>query len=385
MICRRAATIAKLVTVLVSVAAPAARAKTFAEILGTPLTQKIGEALGQSVARSLPVTSASAGIVYTFDPTTGAFERETSMLGQLFLERADPVGRKRLNFSLSYQRVEIDTFEGQDIHHLSDKRFPIVDPVTGDAVRIPLFGIDLETHQITAGVTYGLSDDVDVNLTVPVVYSEFRLRIVQQPAPAGPFETASSKLGVGDIFLRGKYRFLARSWVEAAGGLVLRVPAGSDENFQGTGAVELAPMLYASTRSLEVGHRVHLQGYFNGGIDLDADDVGSSEGRYGLGLDCGVLERFTAAVAFLARHPFRRIARPGFFDFQRFDRARNPGMTLPIFGLRGERPDLYDLSVGGRVNLWRDVVIGFANVIVPLNDDGVRADVIPLVGIEATF
>jgi len=28
---------------------------------------------------------------------------------------------------------------------------------------------------------------------------------------------------------------------------------------------------------------------------------------------------------------------------------------------------------------------GFANAIVPLNDDGFRSNVIPLVGVEATF
>ena len=40
---------------------------------------------------------------------------------------------------------------------------------------------------------------------------------------------------------------------------------------------------------------------------------------------------------------------------------------------------------GGRVNLWHDTVFGFANVILPLNRDGFRSDVIPLVGIEAAF
>ena len=37
------------------------------------------------------------------------------------------------------------------------------------------------------------------------------------------------------------------------------------------------------------------------------------------------------------------------------------------------------------MNLWRDTLIGFVNAIVPLNADGFRSDVIPLVGIEATF
>jgi hypothetical protein len=37
------------------------------------------------------------------------------------------------------------------------------------------------------------------------------------------------------------------------------------------------------------------------------------------------------------------------------------------------------------VLLWRDTVIGFANVLLPLNDDGFPSNVIPLVGEEAAF
>src|SRR5438128_9250218 len=112
------------VTLLTAFTAVRAHAKTFSEILGTPITKKIGEAFAQSVGRALPVTSASAGVVYTFDPATGVYEREAVVVGQLYLERAEPLGRKRLNLSLNYQRVKIDTFEGKDVEALRDTRFP---------------------------------------------------------------------------------------------------------------------------------------------------------------------------------------------------------------------------------------------------------------------
>jgi hypothetical protein len=147
----------------------------------------------------------------------------------------------------------------------------------------------------------------------------------------------------------------------------------------------LAPMLYASTRPVRAGPWLQFQGYLNGGVNFDAEDVPASEGRYGVGLDCRVAERVTAAVAFLARHPFRRIGEAGIFDLRRVTRGGGQPLTAPLFGFRGERADFYDLSVGGRVNLWRDTLLATANVLVPLNDDGFRSDVIPLVGIEATF
>jgi hypothetical protein len=45
----------------------------------------------------------------------------------------------------------------------------------------------------------------------------------------------------------------------------------------------------------------------------------------------------------------------------------------------------YDVSLGGRVNVWRDTVYVFFNVLLPLQRDGLRADVVPLGGVEAAF
>ena len=91
-------------------------------------------------------------------------------------------------------------------------------------------------------------------------------------------------------------------------------------------------------------------------------------------------DHVTLSVAFLAREPFSRLVAPGTMDVQRADGTRSP-----IFGLDAGHPSYYDLSIGGRVNLWRDTVFLMTNVRVPLNRDGARSSVIPLIGIEATF
>ena len=59
--------------------------------------------------------------------------------------------------------------------------------------------------------------------------------------------------------------------------------------------------------------------------------------------------------------------------------------AAPLFGIEGERPDYYDFSIGGRVSVWRDTVIAFANAVIPLNDAGIRTGVIPLAGVEVAF
>ena len=65
-----------------------------------------------------------------------------------------------------------------------------------------------------------------------------------------------------------------------------------------------------------------------------------------------------------------------------FDPIAN--ITIARTFSRDLRTDIIDLAVGVKVNPYRTLV-GFANVFVPLNDDGLRADVIPAVGLEMSF
>ena len=368
--------------------APGARAETFREAFERPITRPIGDALADSIGHALPITAASAGVTFSFNKQSHAWERETDILGQLYLERPRPLGQGKLNLSVNYQWVRIDTIDGHDLDRLSDTRFPIVDPRNGRLFTVPRFGLDLETHQVTTSITYGVTDDLDLNLTIPILYSSFGVDVDLRDVATGREQRAhvrSSKTGAGDIFLRGKYRLLHGKWGDLAAGLVLRAPAGSQDNFQGTGSWEPAPMLYAATPLLSLGHGVGLQGYANGGVELNADDIEGSAGRFGFGLDVPIRERLTAAVAVLGREPFQGIAPPGFFDVARVDPSTGRRFTAPVLGLERDRAPTYDLSLGGRVNLWRDTVFGFANVILPLNRDGFRSDVIPLVGVEAAF
>jgi hypothetical protein len=110
-----------------------------------------------------------------------------------------------------------------------------------------------------------------------------------------------------------------------------------------------------------------------------------SEGRFGVGLDCAVAERVTAAVAVLGREGFSDIAPPGFFDVARIDPQTGRRFSAPVLGFDRGRPRAWDVSLGGRANLWRDTVLAFANVLLPLERDGFRSDVIPLAGVDAAF
>jgi hypothetical protein len=364
------------------------RGESFQDLFVRPITRPVGQALADSIGRSLPLTAASAGVTFRFDKETHAFERETEILGQLFLERPRPLGRGKLNISINYQWVRIDAVDGEPLDRLSDTRLPIVDPDTGRLITVPRFGLDLETNQVTTSVTWGVTDALDLNLTLPVLYSEFGVRPIVHDVATGQEQRdrmSATAVGPGDLFLRAKQRLSHGRAGDLAAGLVLRVPTGYEEDFQGTGTWEVSPMLYAATPPVTFAGGLRLQGYANAGVDLNADDVDASHGRFGVGIDCAFAERITLAAAVLGREPFAALAAPGFFDVTRVDPASGRLVRAPLLGLERDRPSAWDLSLGGRVNLWRDTFFGFANVIVPLNREGFRSDVIPMVGLEAAF
>ena len=364
------------------VAAPSAWAGVASQ-LDTPVLRPLGDALAVSIAKSLPVPAASSGITFTFDPATSAFERDTEVLGQLFLERARPIGRGRLNVSFTYQYVDVTTYDGHSLRSLSDLQ-PIRDPATGASFVIPHFDVRPITHEMTTSVTWGVTDDADVNLTIPVLYTHLRTSgyalQLGSPPVRQPGSADEDALGVGDIFLRGKWRFLHGRFGDVAAALVFRLPSGNESDLQGTGLFEVDPYLYASTPVVALAPLLRAQAFVNAGLDLTPQESSQGEGRFGVGVDIMLATRATLSVAFLGREPFGRLLPPGATDV-----PRTNGTRTPLFGIDPGHPSYYDVAVGLRVNLWADTVFGMANVLVPANRDGLRASVIPLVGIEAAF
>jgi len=390
---RRLAASVLLLAVLASAlpAPPEARAGSLQSLFRGPATEPIGEAMANTVARSLPLTSASRGVVFQFDPETGAFEREADIFGQLFLERARPIGDRKWSVTFDYQWVQIDSFNGQNLSKLQDVQTAIQTKPPRQPFIVPDLDVGVTSHQFTAQLTYGLGENAELNLAVPLLYTSVSLqgRLYDfSPRQTQPIDRSESAFGFGDVFLRGKYRVLASRYGDVAGGLILRLPAGRKTDFQGTGDFEVSPRLYASTRPLSIqGSPFQVEGYFNGGIDFNATDVDDSQGQVGVGVDLILPEWASIGVAFLLREPFQSFAPPGTFDRKRV--SRSTGLPLkqeqPLFGFSRARPSYQDLSVGGRFNVWRDTVFLVVDVRVPINDDGFRSDVIPLFGVEATY
>ena len=401
----------RLFVMMVVVWAPVAEARSLRDRLpdaarqvgieGGTAFDALADAIADTAARNIPIVTASAGFTYRYNAQLEVFERTSETLGPIFLERPDTLGRGKLNINVSYQYVDLNEIDGDSTDSL-EAGDPIVVRVV-DVAGNPLgftanrvrYDFSLVNHVVGLSATYGLLDNLDVNLLVPLIQTENRVKATNQqlffagtdgvfnPLPLPPRQATldGGRFGVGDIFLRGKYQLPRLGGWRSALGLQLRLPSGDEDNFQGTGDFETSPFFYVSTVLWS-----RFEPHANLGVDLRTEDVERSQARYGAGVDVDVTRRLGFALAFLGRSEFKRSSPAGETSFLHLV---NPAGSVverrPLLGIDFGRKDFFDLSLGLRAVVWRQIML-FANGIFPLNDDGLRNDTaIPTVGVEGTF
>jgi hypothetical protein len=207
-------------------------------------------------------------------------------------------------------------------------------------------------------------------------------------------------LGVGDILLRTKYRFSADVPVNLAGLFTLRLPTGKRTDFRGLGITTLQPALVLSR--VHWGHDFHA----NVGVEVNTSHPDRSLGRYGLGATFRILPYLAGLVDVIGSSGLtdssttvttgnvKSLAVPSVsqlngllggsatiedISFTRTATERRANIAILI-----PRTDLLDLAVGMKVSIVEGLV-GFAQVVIPLNPDGVRANMVPVGGVEYGF
>src|SRR5438876_5677372 len=67
-----------------------------------------------------PVTSTSPGFSFRYNPELGMFEPATASLGPVFVDRADTLGRGRLDVGATYLFARLTELQGGDLNTSSD-------------------------------------------------------------------------------------------------------------------------------------------------------------------------------------------------------------------------------------------------------------------------
>jgi hypothetical protein len=356
---------------------------------------------------TVPFPSPASGYTYSFDESLGVFTRSTQSFGPILTDRAETIGKGKVTLGFTYQHFSFDEIEGvplgsipavftHDEAELGGGRSDVV--VTQNRIRT-------EVSRFIAFLNYGLTDRFDVSAAIPVVDTTLSATsdaTIDRIGTAGnplvhfyadgqggvgstrQYNVSGSATGLGDVLLRLKGSVI-KGGATTMGLLVdARFPTGDEEDLLGSGAMGVKPALALSWSLGKVSPHVNL-GYQWNGKSVLAGDIATSRKEdlpdqfiYAGGVEIGIFKALTLVFDFLGQ----RVSDSPRFVQTTFTAA--DGTTYPQVGF--ERGSFYvnDLAVGLKLNLVGRLLLD-ANVLIKLNDSGLRDDISPLVAFEYSF
>jgi hypothetical protein len=347
--------------------------------------------LQETLARSTDfrATATTPGFTYSFNPQLDLYERTTGSLGPAFLERADTLGKGRFDIGASYLWANFQQLNGQDLKGLTEQ-VVFKDAGVLDSATIRFDKFSLSTNTIYFSGTYGLTDNWDANILLPVYDTPMAVRQTITSTAFFPSEQVGndSVFGPGDLQLRTKYMAWSSGQLRVAPGFGLRIPTGNEQNFQGIGDYTVTP---SAVMSWTPG-RLDIHGAL--GVEVDASNLAQTRVGYGAGVSWGVWDKVTLNWDVIGTSQFvsdtsTEVVNASIGNLQQLNlgsgiqlvptsrTTTNVVSTLP-------RQDVVDLTFGFKVNVFRTAV-AYAAVIVPVTNDGARAWAIPAAGLEMSF
>lgn len=343
---------------------------------------RLNEQIAGEVA-TFPFSSSVGSFTFAFDPALATFVETTGTLGPLFAERAPTLGRGKLNLSLSYTYLSYSSFDGEDLDSLEVTAKHDTDIIgfpdereefEEDTIRIRV-DLDITVQIVGFGATYGLTDRLDFGIFVPLVYVDMKVKSVAEVEESslntlfpdvhtfesGPEsatdEVSDDAFGLGDVVLRSKYHLIKSATVDFAGALLVKLATGDEDNFLGTGDTTFRPFLVLSrTFSDALPWGFGITPHLNVGYEFHVEESDQDAIEYIIGFDAGTRD-FIVAVEFLGSH---ELDGDGIGD------------------------DILDVAVGLKWRPFERFIVA-ANAQIPINDEGLRADVIPTVLLEYNF
>jgi hypothetical protein len=353
---------------------------------------------------TFPTGTPSGGFSFNFDPATGAFQRATNSFGPSFADRALTNGRGKFTLGANFQYSKYTSFEGADLQdgevkfYLTHQDIPGTLFFEGDVVEADL-RLDLSSSTTTIFANYGVTNAFDLAVSLPILHVSMdstidarilRLATGQTPihtfaggSDTATFHESGSATGIGDILVRGKYRFLSAPGGGLAAGVDLRLPTGDAEELLGTGATGAAFSLIGSTSSGVFAP--HFNVSYSASGDSDVVNI-ANEFTYKAGTEFVASPAVTLSVDFLGRTLLdagRLELTPTTHTFQ--SAAGVPGSTsFDEYVARDGSLNISNLAVGGKFNVGGNLLIS-ANALIALSNSGVTARITPVFGFDYTF
>jgi hypothetical protein len=339
-------------------------AATTRDTIATFLTQELA---------TVPVSSSSGGFTYRVDNALGTVIRSSDSFGPFYTERSLTAGSHRASFGVGYQSTLYDTIDGRDLRDgtlVSTAAILRGDPQPFD---IETVSLRIRTDLWTFSGNYGVTDRVDVGLTIPFVRVALQGERIDTYRGQQFFQAtgSASASGLGDVIARLKYNVFREGASGVTVGADLRLPTGDEDNLLGAGKASFTPRLIGSVEGDLVG--------FHGEVSYTLHGISKALG-YGAAVTMAAAPRFTVVGELYGR----RVAGLGGLVSTTVPHPRLTGVdTIRLTGVE-ETTDRIVVVGGFKWNVTGTWLLT-ANVLRPLTDAGLNASWVPTVAFDYSF
>ena len=328
-------------------------------------------------------TAKPAGMVLTF--SHGLLVPASESLGAVFTERAEALGRHRFFVGFTYQDFLFSSVDGLDLKHI-----PIVlyyAPLDVYTVTDDRFAI--RAGQFTALAAYGLTSRIDVSVAIPFERISMGVSVNGNEygprgatAPVSEYVPGTSS-GLGDVVFGAKAHLTEWKSIRLAAGVDVRIPSGDELNFLGSGTTGVKPYL-AVSRHGRISPHGNVGYQWNGDSILNANSSGGKQQLptnffYTAGANFEATRKFTLIGDLLGQHFYSapRLAAPTPVAVPDFGNA--PSVEPHTSGYTTT-----NLALGFKAQTYKHLILT-GNLTIKLNNGGLRATVVPLVGLSYSF
>jgi hypothetical protein len=359
-------------------------------LLGLVVPQNNSQVSALAELMSLEVSTApfgtsTGGFVFTFDSQLGTFTRAAQSFGPAFAQRSLTSGKGKISAGFNWLHADYSSVGGFDLSNGDLRTGKNPQNLPGVPAAAPL-KLDLSSDTLVGFATFGLTNDLDVGIVVPWVRVTVGADLWYVSAtnidvtPGGHLLVPrTSASGVGDIAVFGRYHV----WRHADGGLAVelecRLPTGDTNALRGTGVTRTATSAIWSRGGQVSPHANIGFDFWSAAVPISAtgDIFAKNQITYAFGVEIEAHPRATVTVDVVGR----RQLEGGQIGYQTV--GVGPG-TLDLLLPLHKALDVVSLAPGVKWNVAGNVLIA-GNILTSLLNSGVKANFIPVVGLEWSF
>lgn len=330
-----------------------------------------------------PTGTSTGGFTFTWDGTLGTFRRSANSFGPAFAERSLTIGRGKFSAGFNWLHAGYDSLAGRDLKNGELRTAQSID-VPGIPFSYVTMQSNLASDTVVGFASYGVTNDLEVAIAIPWVRISMDADVTAFDSSsvdiAHIFMSERNPAGLGDVALVGKYHLWHHKGGGLSAGLEVRLPTGDTNDLRGLGVARtLVSAIWSQSGTISPHANVGFEVWSDEvPIAPDRDIAAKNQIKYAFGVEFTPHPRVTAVVDVVGRRLFGGGAL-GFVTFGTPGLGSSQGFVGLPRGLTA-----VSLAPGIKWNVAGNVLVT-CNVLGSLANDGLRATLIPVVGLDWAF